>query len=114
VAATAAQLAALGDDGAGAVAEYLAGLGYAGVVVTVRLAPTPALVVDADRDPTADLAAWAGDVSAARKALRQKAQACLAFAQAVENGQTPTAAQTQAALANLIRVVQWAIHSDNL
>ena len=95
------------DDTAQAVTEWLTGRGV--VVNGVSIRPEDGVVVvDADRDPSADLAAYDGTASAETRRIRQLAQTANAFAAAVEAGQTPTAAQRDQALRAVIRLLQTA------
>jgi hypothetical protein len=95
------------EDTPMAITEWLAARGYAVSAVSIRgEAPAAVAVIDIDRDPTADLAAYDGTPSAERRRIKQLAQTALAYAQAVEAGQTPTAAQTVAAVRATIRLLQ--------
>lgn len=100
------QGASLDADKTSAITKWLITQGYVDPAVTVQLEPYPALIVDTDHDPTADITSWTPQPTEERDAALKARTLALTYRDKVLDGQAVTAAETQKALAATITMVE--------
>jgi hypothetical protein len=101
----ATKIEALPPDTAKAIDEFLRGKGYDVDGVTIQVRPTPAIVIDADRDPTADIKGWNPVASADADRIQTAKRIAADYRDKVAAGQTVTATETSHALAATITLL---------
>lgn len=99
------------DDTPQAIIEFLAGQNVAVNAVTVQAEPL-SLVLDAETNPVTALKTYQGQPSADQQRLRTAKNVAIAFRDAIEAGQTPTATQQQKALAAVVTLIERFVRTD--
>jgi len=123
------------DDAAEAITNYLEGQGFTVSGVRVRTPPAqavppiisgtasgvtvvpvdpgpPALIIDANTDPTAAIAAYAGQPSARKIRLQQAKTLALAYRDKVVNNEPVTALESARAIAATITLIEFLAKAD--